>query len=661
LAISRGIHNGGATRGLAVVADTVATAVSTVVGGTSSLSSLLGSAEPVRVARRFANLGLSVANGLSVKVTAVGCRAGRGSSTTIGGRTADGGGSTIDTLSGDLAVSTTSTNAISVQSAAGANTALANLLGGGCSSVLVETAIAVLSASLASLVKHAISTAFGSRTVLGGSFTLVTEALESINALTDGGTSRNEIALKLTTEIGGTAIVIGSASLARPVGLTISTTSARTSAVSQAGSSCKSAFSVRSASTATNSNGSIANRSSALSVRAESVGPKFSTSRSIENARSASSFPFVYETDGINILSCGIHAINVSRSKGRASSTAITDFHAQKKCGENIVHTSGREKTRGNANGTSGVGRGSSVSIFAEERTPKTILERYVGTGSTSGRSSGVVREGQPIGRNVDGRSLIATLTSTRVGTGNAKFLEVRIGGDLFSVGEADKHETRSGDLRNERVVHVVLRREPITASVTREKRVIVGVWCLRAFHASSRSVTVNSNQIAKRVRYIGKAITIICATANIGCGKTESTSRRGFTRGGPLVSCAIGASNCTFLRLGKLSNRGDRLENSLSNSDSESRSTLRSILNLNLLAISGNDSTSDSFPNVLSVMVSNHTFDRDGSFLGGAYEESFNAPRRVEVNSHPVVICLKPRLAKAHGGREGTVLVNLG
>lgn len=161
------------------------------------------------------------------------------------------------------------------------------------------------------------------------------------------------------------------------------------------------------------------------------------------------------------------------------------------------------------------------VGVFAEVRTAESVSE---------GGGLGVIGEGKTVIGDVGRGSLIATLASTRVGSRNAKLFEERLERDLFTIGKLNVIVTRRRNSGHQTVVRVVLGRESKTASVTVSKDAS-GARSISALHASSRCISNGrgrrvSDQVAERVRDIGKAIAIICATALAAAHQTLGSGR---------------------------------------------------------------------------------------------------------------------------------------
>lgn len=439
----------------------------------------------------------------------------------------------------------------------------------------------------------------------------------------------------LLTTIKNTAISIKGTSTARSVGLTVATTSTGTSTVSKAVSGLEGAFSVGGTSTTTEGNGSIANGGGGLSVRAESVESEGSSSRWREDARTAGTFPFSNRTKGVDV-SLGRVRSHRSASSGRLSSRSeSTNFHGQDVSVKDSRETSSSKTTRGDANRTLRVRGGGTVDVLAEVRTTKTITESNIG-------NARVIRESQTIIRSVHRVGLIATFASTRVGTRDANLLEEGVERNLFTAGELDETEARGGGSSGKRVIGVEQRRVSQSASITlldnggRTRSV-------SALHASSRKISLSSSLVAKRVRDIGVAISIVVATARgRGTSHTSGTGRRGFALVGPFVGGRECASDLTLTILLVGFNVGIHgLVNTLFYDDSEARLTEGSIFNGDFCVIGSENSAANRFPNVFAVFVSNNGKNFDGSLFGDLDGERAQAARRIKVHTHSVIVIL--------------------
>jgi hypothetical protein len=268
----------------------------------------------------------------------------------------------------------------------------------------------------------------------------------------------------------------------------------------------ESAFSVGGTSTTTVDSLGIANRSSGLSVRAESVESDGSPNSLLEDARTASTFPFSNRTKSVDVSLGRVRGCGSSRSFGCSSCTESTNFHRQNICVKDVGETSSSKTTRGDANGTLRVRRSGTVDVFAEVRATKTITESNISNGR-------VIRETQTIIRSVHGVSLIATFAGTRVGTGDANLLEEGVERNLFTAGELNETEPRGGGSSGKRVISVEQGRVSQSASITLLKYG-GGTRGVGALNASSRKISLSSSLVAERMRDIGVAISIVLAAA---------------------------------------------------------------------------------------------------------------------------------------------------
>jgi hypothetical protein len=472
----------------------------------------------------------------------------------------------------------------------------------------------------------------------------------------------------LFTTIQNTTVRVRLASLARSVSHTIFTTSARTRSISKTGSIIANssgldvALSIGSALTATLGGVSIANWGSLDDVGAESVeGDILSSvrlsSRDFKEARSAGTFPFRNKTINIDVGLSRIGRVSNTRCCSGGTRSSVTDFHIEDVVIENSVETSCGPGSGRDTDGTLGMRGASTVHILTEVRSTETILE--------SNRETRVIRVDQVVVRIVNSVRLIATFARTRVRSGNANLFEERIGRNLFSVGSLDQTETRRLSLGGKSSISVILGRESSTTSVTLFDDVRTGIRGISTLYASTSEISVETNGIAKRVRHIGVAITIVYATAFVGSTSLETlgTSRGGLASVGPLVGSVESARDTSLLGIfgDRVGISEDSLNDRLFDVDSESRYAVRGVFDRDRAVLWCESGLSDSAPDVSTIFMTYDGLYSGLRLLGHSNNERVQASRRVEVHAHGAATSLEARFMKADGLREGTVFVNRG
>jgi hypothetical protein len=73
-----------------------------------------------------------------------------------------------------------------------------------------------------------------------------------------------------------------------------------------------------------------------------------------------------------------------------------------------------------------------------------------------------------------------------------------------------------------------------------------------------------------------------------------------------------------------------------------------------------GNSGMTDNSPDIPAIFVTSDSLDNDRGLLGDSNDELLHTTRRVEVDTHGLVVVLQTRVIKTDGAREGSIFVYL-